>query len=205
MQRRQDHGALLTAGVERLSRVPTRLDQPRARAAGGGAAGDVPAPLAVHHAFARFTVGIRRCTDLHRRFSTLSNSTLHPPNAGHAEFHRPFRAGGRPLCLRHSPASAAPRALLRSSPAFAGERRSLYSRTLARCCAAPATHGALPAVEVRKSLARSHASRAPRSSCRSRRCHRWRTGAARGPWRFGQNHRQEPTKHGTSPSIFNAV
>ena len=132
MQRRQDHGALLTAGVERLSRVPTRLDQPRARAAGGGAAGDVPAPLAVHHAFARFTVGIRRCTDLHRRFSTLSNSTLHPPNAGHAEFHRPFRAGGRTPCLRHSPASAAPRALLRSSPAFAGERRPVMRTKASR-------------------------------------------------------------------------
>ena len=126
MQRRRDHGALPAVEVERLSRVPTRLDQPRTHADSGDAGSDVPALLAAHRAIARFTVGIRRCTDLHRRFSTLSNSTLHPPNAGHPEVHRPFRAGGRPLCLRHSPASAAPCPLLNSWPAFAGERRSLY-------------------------------------------------------------------------------
>ena len=60
------------------------------------------------------------------------NWTLHPPNAGRREFHRPFRAGGRPLCLRHSPASAAPRALLRSSSAFAGERHSRYTAQVFR-------------------------------------------------------------------------
>ena len=142
----------------------------------------------------------------HRVSYALHNLSLHPPNAALALPNRPFRA---PRANTLSAALARGCSAARSD--MFGLRRSrvnansLYSRTLARCCAAPATHGALPAVEVRKSLARSHASRAPRSSCRSRRCHRWRTGAARGPWRFGQNHRQEPTKHGTSPSIFNAV
>ncbi len=45
MQRRRAHGALPAVEVERRPRVPTRLDQPPAHAAGGGAAGDEPALL----------------------------------------------------------------------------------------------------------------------------------------------------------------
>ena len=94
--------------------------------------------------------------------------------------------------MRHSPACVhAPRSVTMSLGARGSTRVPLSSRNFPRCCAAPANHGALAAVELRKSLARSHASRAPRSSCRSRRCPRWRTGAARGPSRSGLNHRRE--------------
>jgi hypothetical protein len=57
------------------------------------------------------------------------NLTLQQTSAGSREFHRPFRGGGRPLCLRHSPASAAPRSLLRCSPALAAERKFVMRPT----------------------------------------------------------------------------
>ena len=140
VQRRRPAAPGPRLNSESHSRVPTRLAPPGARAARDGATGGVPALLAAHGALARITVGNRRSTELHRRFSTLANSTLHPPNAGSGEFRRPFRAGGRPHCLRHSPAAAAPRALLRLCPAFAGERRSL-----SRCLLTGRHHARSPA------------------------------------------------------------
>ena len=48
----------------------------------------------------------------HRVSYALHNLSLHPPNAALALPNRPFRHRGRPHCLRHSPAVAAPRGLI---------------------------------------------------------------------------------------------
>ena len=48
----------------------------------------------------------------HRVSYALHNLSLHPPNAALALPNRPFRAPRATICLRHSPAVAAPRGLI---------------------------------------------------------------------------------------------